>query len=109
MDPLPSDPLKQPVPLKLLLVALCGVAYLIAALAIAQLYSRVLGLVMLAPVFIFVLVSVYRITPEQNARIATALKKQEQSAFWRFMRLVQIGALALLAVGLLAWLYERWQ
>src|SRR5437870_10947216 len=99
MDPLPSNPLKHSLAPKYVIALLCLAAYVIGALAIAQLYSRILGLVMLAPVFSFVLVSVYRITPEQNARIATALKKQEQSAFWRFMRLVQIGALALLAVG----------
>jgi hypothetical protein len=109
MDRPPSDPLKQPVSLRQLLWTLVGVAYVVAALAVASLYSKVLGLALLAPGLVLMIVSVYRIPREQMARIAAQIEKQEQSAFGRFMRFVKIVLWALIGAAILTWLYERWQ
>jgi membrane protein implicated in regulation of membrane protease activity len=105
----PSDPLKQRVPPKHLLLVFGLVAYMIAAMAVSQAYSRVLGLVMLAPVFIYMITSLRRLPREQQARIGAKIMEQEQSPFGRFMRLVEIGFWLLIAYALLAWLYQSWQ
>lgn len=109
MDQQPSDPLKQLVPLKQLLGILVLVVYMIAALAVIKLHSSVLGLVMLAPLIIFMVVYLYRLPREQAARIAAQIKKHEESPFGRLMRFVQIVLWVVLAAALFAWLYERLQ
>jgi NhaP-type Na+/H+ or K+/H+ antiporter len=109
MDLPSSDPSKQPVTLKVLLWTLVGVAYFVAALAVTYLYSRVLGLALVAPIVVFMIVSIYRIPREQMARIGAQIEKQEQSTFGRFMRIVKIVLWVLIGAAILAWLYERWQ
>jgi membrane protein implicated in regulation of membrane protease activity len=105
----PSDPLKQRVPPKHLLLVFGLVAYMIAAMAVSQAYSRVLGLTMLAPVVVYMIASFRRLPRELQARIGAKLMEQEQSPFGRFMRLVEIGFWLLIAYALLAWLYQSWQ
>lgn len=109
MERPPSDPSKQPVPLKTLLVVLCGVAYVVAAIAVYQLHSRVLGRVLFAPVLIFMIVWIYRLPREQKARIMAQIEKQEQSPWGRSMRFIQIVLWAFVGAAILGWLYERWQ
>lgn len=104
----PSDPSKQPVTFKQLLLALGVVAYLVTALAFTNLYSRVLGLALLAPALVFMIVSIYRIPREQMARIGAQIEKQEQSTFGRFMRFVQIALWTVIGAAILTWLYARW-
>ncbi len=106
MDKPPLDPSKQPVPPKYLLLAFGLVAYMVAALAIAQAYSGVLGLIMLAPVFVYMLTSFHRLPREQKARIGAKIMEQEQTPFGRFMRFVEIGLWLLIAYALLVWLIK---
>jgi len=105
----PADPSKQPVTFKQFLLVLGIVAYMVTALAVTYLHSRVLGLAMLAPVLVFMIVSIYRIPREQMARIGAQIEKQEQSPFGRSMRFIQIVLWVFIGVAILAWLYERWQ
>ena len=109
MNTSPSDPAKQPVPVIPLLLTFGLVAYILAGLAVAQSCSRVLGLIMLAPVIIFMLTWFRRLPPELQARIGAKMKEQEQAPFGRFMRVVEIVIWALLGYALLAWLFQRSQ
>jgi Ca2+/Na+ antiporter len=109
MERPPSDPSKQPVPFKITLLLLGVVAYLVTALAVTSLYSKVLGLVLFAPFLIFMIVWMYRLPREQEARIMAQIEKQEQSTFGRSMRFIQIVLWAFIGAAILGWLYERWQ
>jgi len=109
MDLPPADPSKQPVTSKQLLLALGVVAYLLTALAVTYLYSRVLGVALFALSIVFMIVSIYRLPREQLTRIGAQIEKQEQSTLGRSMRFIQIVLWVFIGVAILAWLYERWQ
>jgi hypothetical protein len=102
-----SDPHRRPLSLKEIVPALGLTLVMLAGFALAQLNSTWLGLLILAPVFIYVLVVVWRAPREQRARWAAALEEHERRPFGRVMRIIQFGALVLLAVGAARWLYFR--
>lgn len=107
MTELPQDPGKQSVSARFVTLTLSVLAYGIASLAVAQLYSRQLGLLMLAPLLVWFVVAFLRIPRKQWSRIAAAQKKQEQTAFGRIAQFVEIAALIYFVSMALLWLYAR--
>src|SRR5207302_10553746 len=107
MNELPQAPARQHVPAKHVALILSVVAYVVASLTVAQLYSGQLGLLMLAPLLVGFVVAFLRVPREQWASIAAANKKQEQTALGRIVRFIEIAVLIYLATMALRWLYER--
>ncbi|MGQ0698093.1 MAG: hypothetical protein ACT4PZ_07595 [Panacagrimonas sp.] len=109
MSESPHEPAKRGVPAKQVVVVLTSVAYAVACLAVAQLQSKLLGILMLAPLLVWLAVSFVRLPREQWARIAAAEQKQKQTTLGRITRFVQIAVLIYFAAIVLHWLYGRLQ
>ena len=107
MNETTRDPLKRSVPRKEALLALGVVLLMLAGFAIGQLYSGWLGLLMLAPVFVYMFVVFLRLPRETRAQVAAALERQEEKPFWRLIRIVQIGAILAIVAVAAQWLYGR--
>src|SRR6266480_5687941 len=103
MNELPQAPARQHVPAKHVALILSLVADVDARLAVAQLYSGQLGLLMLAPLLVGFVVAFLRVPREQWASIAAANKKQEQTALGRIVRFIEIAVLIYLATMALRW------
>jgi|GEM_PF-3765718 len=107
MSEIPQAPARQRIPAKHLALILSVVAYVVASIAVVQLYSRQVGLLMLAPILVWFAVSFLRIPREQWARISAAKKSRKHTAFGRITRFVEFAVLIYLATLALRWLYER--
>jgi hypothetical protein len=92
---------------KELLVTFVWVAWVVAGLAVTQLYSKLLGGLMFVPVALAVLFSLWRLTPEQSGQIAEAMDKQARTPFGQVMRIVNIALILMVLVAVLRWAYGQ--
>lgn len=107
MSELPQDPSKLKISAKHAAVYLVIVIYFVISLAVLQLQSGSLGLIMLAPVFIGAVVVVLRMPRDTRTRIAAAQKTRDQTTVGRIMRFAEIAVLLYLAANGLLWLYKH--
>lgn len=100
----PAQSATRPVSGRFVAATLVLAVYAVTCLAIMQLQSRLVGLIMLAPLFIAAVVVLLRVPRQKWAQIATA---QQQTRVGRFLRWVDLALLFIVVVAALRWLHER--
>jgi hypothetical protein len=101
------DPSRRVLAGKELWTALLPTAALLAGFAIGQLYSKTLGLLLVAPFFVYWVVFFWRMPRAEKARIAAALEAQKKTPWGRVERLVKLAILLCLAAVAVQWLLRQ--
>jgi hypothetical protein len=90
-----------------LLLVFGSMAWIVAAIAVAELYSRLLGGLMLAPLVLAFIVGLWRIPPEQSRQMAAALDKHAETPFGQLMRILNIAVILMVLAAALRWAYGQ--
>ena len=96
---------QQQVPAKVVLATLAGVAYVLLAMVVSQVYSKLIGGLMFVPVVAAVIISVFRLSREQKEQIAKALEKRDATPFGQIMKIVNLAVILLVVFAALRWAY----
>ena len=89
------------------LVTFASIVWIVAAIAVSLLYSKLLGGLMFIPVGLAMLFCIWRLTPQQTRQIAEAMHKQAQTPFGQLARIVKITTLLVVLVAALMWAYDQ--
>lgn len=92
MDKKKRDALTQGISLKQALPALSLVVVMLIGFATTELYSRLIGGLILLGVFVFVMVSYARIPKDDKNKINEAVSRHEKSTFGRIVSFAQLLA-----------------
>ena len=92
---------------KLLAVTVAVVLYLLGSVTVLELYSRPIGLAMLAVAGVAVLIQVFLLPKNQLIAIRQAMEKSERTRVGRAMKLIQYVTWFLLGATVVSWLTRR--
>jgi uncharacterized membrane protein len=81
--------------------------FLLVGFAVARLHSATLGLLVVAPLVVYVLVASWRMPREEKVRLAAVLRAHDETPWGRVDRLIKVAILLYLVALAVQWLLGR--
>jgi len=89
---------KDNLPVKQVILILSGVIYFVAGLAVTQLHSKPIGLLMLSPFFVFLTYAIIKMPKEEAERIGLKLEERKKSLLGKYGFLILALVFALMII-----------